>query len=924
MKLITVSKKTLLSLTAALAVSGVLSGCTDKSMEEHLSTARSYASEQDIDAAIIEYKNAIAKDPQAAEPRFELGRIYLAASRFEAAEKELNRAMELGYSPSEIVPLLSQAYQQTGAENALVEIDHDTTGLSDDERAEVGFYKLQALVQLNQQDEANALIDELNTLKTDSVYQPLAQTYRLLLNKEYTAALQQTQNLAQAAPENKDVLQQLGRLYALTKNSEKAIETYQSYVKLYPDDTAKQLALISLLIEAKRMDEAQPYVTPLLKRYPDNGLLNQYQGFIDATNNQYESALKYLEKAVQAGQNAPAVRLMAGFAAYQQQDFDAASQHLSMVTQGLPDNHPALRMLADSLLRQGENDEATEILSQLDGGAQQDAELFSKAGFQLLQQGNMVDAKKMIEKSSETSQSAEELAQLGALQLSVNDIEGIVNLEAALEKAPDSIATQKTLMAAYIASGNQKKGRELAQSWISQKPDDAQPYIYLAEFALQNKDIDEARNLLNEAETRAPENSKLALAQIKLALVDKQYAQAQQKLENYLPQNPADIRAISLWFDLARQSKQVNTDTVLQHAERELESNTDNMSLRMLVAKMYFSQQNYPQTLAVLKPVTANENAPSAFWNIKGQALVQLNAISEANSHYKMWVKQHPRDKSAVLGKLLLNEAQRKYDEGLDTINTYLEKRPDVQIQVLKAYFLALQHKAKEARAALKPVPENVLSLPFVKGVIARLHLLEGNFQAALENARPAYNHDASSKHARLVVSAYDNLNQSEQALAFMAEHYEQKPRDIRTAMIYAERIIGNDKSKAITLYKEMLKVVPDNFVVLNNLAYMYFEQGKLKDAEPLARRAVKVQPKNPEAIDTLAQILKQQNQSAEALRNYKQLDMQKVRSDLVYLNYVELLIEQGQQALAKRRLESRTFTQAKNQARADELKQKL
>ena len=80
---------------AVMLTSAILSGCSEKSMESHLADARNYASSQQIDAAIVEYKNAIQKAPDAAAPRFELGKLYLQQSNFSAAEKELNKAMEL-------------------------------------------------------------------------------------------------------------------------------------------------------------------------------------------------------------------------------------------------------------------------------------------------------------------------------------------------------------------------------------------------------------------------------------------------------------------------------------------------------------------------------------------------------------------------------------------------------------------------------------------------------------------------------------------------------------------------------------------------------------------------------------------------------------------------------------------------------------
>ena len=112
-----------------------------------------------------------------------LGRIYIEQGQFEGAEKELNRALELGYDAAEILPLLSIAYQRTGAQNALADIDHKETGLSTEDAAKVGYYKLLALFDLDKKDEANALIDELTAADTSSVYKGLAESYRAILNE---------------------------------------------------------------------------------------------------------------------------------------------------------------------------------------------------------------------------------------------------------------------------------------------------------------------------------------------------------------------------------------------------------------------------------------------------------------------------------------------------------------------------------------------------------------------------------------------------------------------------------------------------------------------------------------------------------------------------------------------------------------------
>ena len=921
MKLTTVSKK-FAPLCVALGVSLALSGCGEKSMEEHLEAARGYSQQQDTEAAIIEYKNAIRANPEAAAPRFELGRIYLITEQLEAAEKELNRALELGYSASEVVPLLSRAYQKTGAENALVEMDYQLEGMSQSDSAEVAFYKLEALVQLDKKDDAKALIDEIGGLQTDSVYQSLSLAYTDIINEDYAAALKKTEAAAEKAPDNNEVLIQLGKLYAMTGQTEKATEVYKKYVDANPNDLSKKFALVSLLIESRQIEEATPYVSSMLKQYPNNGLLNQYQGLIESAKENYEAALIHLEKAIQSGQAGPAARLMAGYAAYKLEDFDGASKHLSMIASNLPDNHPALRMLADSLLRQGENEEATTILSRVDGESETDAALFSKAGFQLLREGNMVDAQKMIDKSSKLSSEAEDLARLGVLQLSVNDVEGLVNLETAAEQAPDNVATRKTLLTAYVNTGQSEKARELANEWMQGTPEAPEPYIYLAELALKEKNIEEAVAMMKKAQSRAPESRQVALAQGKLSLIQENYPQAEKTANQLLKQDPTDVKALSLLYTAVK-SQDGDTQAVQSQMEKTLAENKNNEGLRLALARLHFAGNDFDAALDTLAPFKADKNAPDAFWQLEGQALIRTGAIKKAQEHYQKWVDLYPTNKAAVLGKLLLDDAQGNNDKALATIDNFLEKRPDTQIKVLKAYFLALQKNADAARQVLDGLPDNVLKVPFVRGISARINLLEGNEEAAIEDAKVAYEDTPNPKNTLLLVASYESAGKKAQTYDFLASHYQQHPQDIRAAMLYAERLISKDREQAKTVYSKVLETLPDNFVVLNNLAYLHMEDEEFEKALPLARRAVELQPRSADAVDTLAQIMLKTDRIEPALKLYDQVDTDQIRSDTVYLNYVDVLIKNNKKQLAERRLNAREFS-GEAQSRAQALKAEL
>ena len=905
---------------AVMLSSALLSGCSEKSMESHLADARNYASQQQLDAAVVEYKNAIQKAPNAAEPRFELGKLYLQQNNFAAAEKELNKAMDLGHPVSQVIPLLSVAYQQSGAENALAEVDYRAEGMTAVESAEVGFYKLQALMQLGKTEEAQTLLADLSTLDTSSVYKGLIDSYAFVLDNDMEGALAATEALREQAPTNKDVLQQLAKLYLQSGEPEKAAEVYGVYVSQFPDDVTSKFAYAALLIEIRNLEKAAPIVNDLLTLNENHPLLNTFKGIIESANENYAKALEHLEIAVQNGRSDQVVRLVAGFSAYQIQDFEAAQRHLTMVASSLPDNHPGLRMLADSMLQLGENDEALEVLARVEGEQGVDAALFSKASYQLLKDGNVVGAKQMVEKSEAVSATAEDLSRLGVLQLSLNDIDGLVNLESAVEKAPESVTSQATLLRAYIATNQLDKAKVAAKEWHEQSPDTAAPLIYLGNIATAGGAYQEAAQYLDKASGLSDAGNEVTYSRANLLVAEGKKENALAFIRAFIDENPADVQALALWFALA--AEEGDGKEIIAHTQTQFSKNKSDLKLRLLLARMYSINGQLDNTVSLLANVEGDESSPQVFWNLKGQTLIATNNVKEATAFFDRWLSFYPQDKNAVLGKLLIVDSQKQFKQGLALTDKVLAKRPDAQLTLLKAYFHSRLGQTKPAWDIINSTSDDVKALPFVRGIIARLHLIEKAPEQAVEHAKVAYDATPNSDNALLLVAAMEMSGKKEQAFSFLEKHVGAHNNDVQSAMLLAERQIRSDRNAAIDTYERVLTKTPDNFVVLNNLAYLAFEDGELKRAEELAKKAVSLQRENPDAVDTLAQIYIAKGDKEAALTLYEQISAAPIASDEVYLNHVDLLFALDKAALAKRRLTSREFSSDAAKQRAENLKQ--
>lgn len=909
-------KKTLLVITLGLLIS-----CSQKSSEEHLAAAKQYIEQNNIEAAVVELKNAVQLDPKSANARFELGKVYLAQKDFEGAEKELNRAMEYGYSAGEVIPLISKAYKRTGAYAALSELDHKEKGLTPVEEAEVGFFKLQSLVQLDKQEEARALIEELQQLDTQSVYKSLSAVYVPILDKDYQKAQEMMASAKKQSPLNADVLRLQGQLHLQLGNRNDAADVYQQFVTQYPEDNQTLFVLAKLLVDNGKLKEAEPHVDKLLEIGPDNGLLNQLKATILAAREDHKEAQVFAEKSITNGRTDPVVRLLAGFSAYQNKDYEGANRHLSYIASSLPDGHPGLKLLAASQLQIGQSEEAGDILGRIGQVSEDDAMLFSKTGYELIRSGNYKQAKELVERTSDISRSADDLTRLGVLQLSLNDVQGIVNLEEAVEQAPQMVSAKSTLATAYLATNQLDKAGQLAVEWKQSLPDDVNGYMLAGEVLVKQSKYVEAKAEYNKVLQLEPDHTLAQLALVNIDLNQGNNAVAEAALGEILKKDPASVPALATFYIVKR--KQDKHEEGLEPVIAALAASPQNEALAVLLGRMYLSVKDWDNALSALSNIEPGPESSAEFFDAKGQALLRSNKVNDAEAHYDTWLSLFPSAKQAVLGKLLLLDSQNKFSQGLDLSKAFLAKRDDIQLDLLNTHFLIMTGDYKQAREAYDRTPDKLLELPFVKGFEAKLLLSEGKAADALPFAKAAYEGLPNSRNLIVYLNALELTGQDKQGFDLLQNHVQQKPTDLAAKMLLAERQISSDENQAIATYEDSLTLNPNNFVVLNNLAYLYMQGDRLDEAKQHALKAVEIRPENAAALDTLAQILVAQNDYEAALVYYDRAINDEMKNEEIYLNYIETLLVAEKSRLARRYLKQRTLKDEASKIRLSQLKEK-
>ena len=849
-------------LALAICLSLGLSACTpEKTVEEYISAAKTSIDSNKVAEAAIELKNAIRLDLKNEEARYLLGTLYLDEGQAAAAEKEFVRALELGEDINVVLPPLLKALNLQNKHEEILEAITQAQGLNTDTLPTVKLYSAIANLRIGNESQAKLDVSEANEVSTESAYSRLGYAYLEAEENNLDLSLELVDGVIESSPDLLEAYLLKGQLYSGKKEYALAIESFQQYFSKVPKDLTIRLFLADAYVKNAQFEESNEHIDFLLNVLPNHAFSNQLKAVVFYESQDFENALLHADKAIQNGLNTPSNRLLAGLSAFKLEKYEVANTHLSTLSGILPKSHPAQRVLGVVQMQLGYHDKAGETLGSLEGISNEDSDMLVNASYELFQLGKNEEAKVLLDKAEKFENlNAEDITKIGIMKLSLRDLEGITDLEKALELSPELPNAKLALGIAYLTHENYDAALTHANQWIENSSNEVGGYNLAARTLFMQDKLAEAESYLNKSLAVDPENIYARLYFASKAYKEENFEESIKNIDFALKKSPSNATALLMGYQAYQAlGNEPKGSELINNAAQAYSNNT---SVQILSAKIAFKKGDYKKVIAGLTGIEANnELKPMFFYHLLSQSYWASKQEGNANNVVDEWISAYPESSSPVLRKVYYLELQRNLVSAMKVIDKAIKKfNKDYSLLAYKAHLSILNKEITQAKEILASIPEENSDTPFMKGLNGKILFIDKNYKDALPLLESSYEQAKSESDALLLFRIYDQEQSAEVGYQFLKQHNDSFPTHNIVKMALAELTISKDMAFAYQLYSELNQTTPNNAALLNNLAWVELKLGKLVDAKVHAEQALKIAPESEAIKDTLAEIESQIN----------------------------------------------------------------
>ncbi|WP_292967469.1 XrtA/PEP-CTERM system TPR-repeat protein PrsT [Nitrosomonas sp.] len=840
-----------------VAVILVLSAC-GKSMDAQalVAEAKQYQQQGNDKAAIIQLKNALQQSPNDPEIRYLLGMLYDKEGDALSAEKELNKALDLGMDPVKILPGLSRAWLGTGQFQKVLD---ETGKLSDKGNfAELLALRGNASLALGKVEEAKALFEQALQDKPGFADALMGLARCSLARNDIASAMNFSEEAVKLNPENSSTVLFRGDLLRAQNKIDEALADYDRAIKLNPESEAAYINRATISISTRKFETAQADLDTVRKFAPGSLSAAYTQALLDFTQGKHAVALETLQKVLSAAPGHLPSVLLAGAAQFALGSLSQAEQYIDQYLKAIPNNLYAIKLMASIQLKNNQPKEAITTLAPALKAVQQDPQLFALAGEAYMQSKDFTQASEYFEKAGALSPDNAALYTAMAMsKMGQGDSKSaIADLEQATQLHDQTGRAGVMLVLTHLQLREFDKALKAVDAQLAEQPDNPLLHNLKGGVYLGKKDLAKARASFNKAlsikSDYFPAISNLA----RIDLQEKHPDAAQKRFEDILQHDKKNVQAMSALAGIAL--SQGNREKATEWLEKASRENPDEIQPALQLGAHYLAMNEPAKALALAKKLQGTYSDNLSVTELLARAYLASGNKEAALENFEKLAARLPDSAPAQLQLAQIHATMQNTRAADELLKKALKIKPDFwEAELMQAQLAAGAGRVEDALNIAREIQKQHEKLPVGFELEGDLQMGQKNAAAAAATYEKALEKQKSSQLQIKLHTALSQSGKEKQADQRITQWLKENPADDAVRMYLAGVYLAGKKyDPAIREYKTILKQHPDHAATLNNLAWIYQEKKDPAAALDYAEKAYKQAPDSPAILDTLGWIL--------------------------------------------------------------------
>ena len=859
---------------------------------DDLADARKALQKGDLRAAQINLRNAVRSDPQNAEAHFWLGKVSLELGDPVAAEREARAARDRGFDPHQAVPLLAQSLlAQQKAKDLLAELKPDGKDAVLD--ASILVARGYAQIALKDTGEAQASFALAEKTAPNAV-EPLLAGARLLASRgDLEGAQSKIDRAINAQPKSPEALLAKAEILRSKGDATGSLAVLDQMLTDQPGNSRALLERAGLLIATGKSDKAKGDLDAVLKATPGNVQAAYLQAVIQVQAKDYKTADATLERINPYIARIPRGYFLQSVVKEQLGQTAQAEEAIRRYIARTPNDLAGYKVLARLQFAKRRPDLAADTLAKVVESGQGDAEAYDLLGRAYAAIGRSDESVKAFQKAESLAPNDVGLqTRLASARMGAGQAESaVLDLERTLELAPTAPQVGEALFFAALATGDLTKAADVVEKIRSAQGDT--PVVQNLEglLKLAQLDIDGAAAKFSAVLKKNPDFVPAQINLSRVSAMQGKTAVAEQLLSTLLDKSPVSEPALSMLVEQYTRTDRMPQAIAL--VEKAHNAQPGNTRLTASLANLYIRSGKPAEALALINKDQATAGSIDLL-GAKAAAQVALDQKDAARDTYGQILKL---DASALgarraLESLLLQAGD--YEHARNLIKEGLAGSPR-NYQLYQDYVM-VDLKASGVDAAVataKQLQEQDRDFQQARALVGDVYMAANRPADAVRAYQDALAAAPSETLVARLNVALQRSGQSDAAIKVLSDWIAQHPADLLATEQLADIFIATRRyDEAVKTLQRVLDKKPHDAVALNNLAWLYQQQGD-KRAQGLAQQAYILSP-GGQTADTLGWILVSGGNVAEGMPLLRQAAAQAGSDPRILYHFAVALKDTG------------------------------